>query len=471
MHRSKKVSVSGVPKLGEILVEKGFISLGDLNKALKLQEEKSSQGEKALLGQLMTEMELVSYSTLYYALDEQINWLMTELGRKYHQTEIITELSTRILSAANKQELIAIINNHLPAVDYICLLHLFEIVPVEKGNGDRTGPPPTQGSIQIEPQTNIWRDISPGDFEALLSPGEPLFLARGNHPPELSNLFGKFGEQFGFQSIVFLPIFVRERLEGFLFIGSRETVLTLDSIQYHDRIAQLTATGLERVAELEVKDRNLKILDTLDRIGQAISLETDLDQLYQIIHQQIIEVMGDVDFLIATYDPESNKIDIPYAFEEGKIISLPSFPLGEGLTSILIHKRQPLMLVENTQARAEELGAKIVGLPAKSWLGVPLLIAGEPTGAMVVQDSNQENRFNHLDLRLLSSLASHTAVAIRNALLFQKIREKSKRERILTDFTTNVWSSSDMETILKNALAELGRNLDVDEGYVELEKP
>jgi GAF domain-containing protein len=471
MPSSKMVSVPGIPKLGEILIENGFLSAKDLETVLQTQEERNARGEKVFLGQLLTDMGMISYSALYNALDTQIRWLSTELEHRYHQTEIITDLSTQILKASNTQELIAILNNHLPAVDHISLLHIFEADSEDTHHAVRRNLPENNIIVSGGVTTNLWGRITREGVKSFLSPGEALILSNGDHPKPLRGIFAKFGEPFGFRSIVFLPIYVLDRLAGFLFIGSREMDLTLQSVQYHQQIAQLTATGLERMAELEAKDRNLKILDTLDRIGQAISLETDLDNLYPIIHHQVTKVMGEVDFIIAIYDSESDTIEIPYAYEDKKAISLPSFPLGEGLTSLLIRNHEPLLLVENTEERARELGAKVIGQPAKSWLGVPLLISGQPTGAIVVQDTRHDHRFNETDQRLLTSLASQVAVAIHNAFLFQKIREKSERERIMADFTSRVWSSPDMETILQNALSELGKNFDVDEGFIELEKP
>ena len=58
-------------------------------------------------------------------------------------------------------------------------------------------------------------------------------------------------------------------------------------------------------------------------------------------------------------------------YESGSYLKSETFPLGEGLTSILINTRQPLMLIENTEAKAMELGAKVLGKPAKSWLEFP----------------------------------------------------------------------------------------------------
>ena len=137
---------------------------------------------------------------------------------------------------------------------------------------------------------------------------------------------------------------------------------------------------------------------------QAISAVTDLDILYKTIHEQISGTIGDVFFILALFDAKTNTIQIPYRYEDGKVDTIESFPLGEGLTSILLRDRQPLMIVEDTERRAAALGAKVVGKSAKSWLGCPLIMANEAIGAIIVQDAEQEHRFNQDDLRFVISL-------------------------------------------------------------------
>jgi len=177
--------------------------------------------------------------------------------------------------------------------------------------------------------------------------------------------------------------------------------------------------------------------------------------LYQVIHQEVRRVMGEVEFLIATYDPAGNTIQIPYMYESGAYQKYEPFPLGEGLTSFLINTRQPLMLVENTEARAKELGARVLGKPAKSWLGVPLLVAGDVIGAMVVQDLEHELRFDEDDQRMLSTLASQVAVAIRNTRLLESTHNQAERERLLYQISSKIRAASDMQTILETTATEL----------------
>ncbi len=157
--------------------------------------------------------------------------------------------------------------------------------------------------------------------------------------------------------------------------------------------------------------------------GQAISAETDLRKLYGIIHDQIAQEMGNVDFLIALYHPEENKVEIPYIYAGAETLAMEPYELGEGLTSYLIRTGKPLLLVRDTEEKARALGTRVLGKPAKSWLGVPLVVAGQTIGALVVQDVEHEGRFDQDDLDWLVALAPQVAIAIRNAQLLTDMRK------------------------------------------------
>lgn len=60
-------------------------------------------------------------------------------------------------------------------------------------------------------------------------------------------------------------------------------------------------------------------------------------------------------------------------------------------------------------------------MPAASYLGIPIPVGDEIIGVLSVQSTEQENRFNENDLRLLSTIASSVGVSLRNAQLFEDV--------------------------------------------------
>jgi GAF domain-containing protein len=245
-------------------------------------------------------------------------------------------------------------------------------------------------------------------------------------------------------------------------------VLSANTLQPYINFIELVTTAMEKVEALENLKKGLSELQTVDNVGKAITLETDLNALFAVIHRQIDQMMGEVSLFIALYDRETNLIRIPYMVEQGEFVTVEPFPLGEGLTSLLINERKPLLIVEDTRQQAEALGAKVTGKYAKSWLGVPLLIGGEAIGAMVVQDIEKENRFNEDDQRLLSTLASQVAIAVRNTQLLESSRQQADRERLISQITDRIRRSTDVQSILETTAQELSLALGARRAQVEI---
>ena len=142
--------------------------------------------------------------------------------------------------------------------------------------------------------------------------------------------------------------------------------------------------------------------------------------------------------------------------------------MGEGLTSILIRTKKSLMVVKDTERKTRELGAKLVGKPAKSWLGVPLLVGGDVFGAIMLQDLEQEGRFDEDDQRLLETLAAQVAVAVRNVRLLDTTSKQASRQQQLYEITSKIRSSPDVPSIMQTTAVELGKALGAHRTRIEL---
>jgi hypothetical protein len=217
-------------------------------------------------------------------------------------------------------------------------------------------------------------------------------------------------------------------------------------------------------------ERRLAELESLWNISQSMAAEMDLQALYRVIHEQVNSIIGPIQsFAIVLYDQEHDMLSIPYMIEDDQTLDASPFPVGEGLSSIVIKNKQSLLLTHNSLEQSQALGAKFIGSPAKSWLGVPLIASGETVGLLIAQDTEQEGRFGPQDQHLLELVASQVAAAVRSVRLFEYAGLQAERERISARVVSKVWSFSDVETILRTTLQELSEALGADEGEIELE--
>jgi GAF domain-containing protein len=191
------------------------------------------------------------------------------------------------------------------------------------------------------------------------------------------------------------------------------------------------------------------------------------------VHREATSIIGNVNFAIAIYDDQQDNITIPYMFDGQTIRSIDAFPVGEGLTSIVIRTKQSLMLVEDTENKSRELGAKLVGKPAKSWLGVPMLVGGEVIGAIILQDLENEGRFDEDDQQLLETISVQVAVAVRNARLLETTYRQAARQQLLVEITSKIRGASNIPEILETTTSELSRAFGAPRARIEIgsEKP
>jgi len=298
--------------------------------------------------------------------------------------------------------------------------------------------------------------------QILFSGKDCIILEQKEEISELVNLFNLF-ENRNCNSIAIFPLLVNQRVVRLFVIGSRKpTPLSAVNLQPFIHLSQTVSAVLEKLGSIRSLRSQMSAYETLTSISQAISNEFSLQPLYQLVHQKVSEQIGaDLSFSIAIYDQANQIIQFPYHYEDGKVTSIPPFPLGEGLTSYIIQNQKSLLLplkfepkdlpaswnaykymyaVSDVERDAMRLGAKIVGKPAKSWLGVPLLLGGQVLGAIIVQDTQKEERFSEKDLILLETIAPQIAISIRNAQLVENM--------------TSTLQAYDQEHTLLNALLE-----------------
>ncbi len=154
---------------------------------------------------------------------------------------------------------------------------------------------------------------------------------------------------------------------------------------------------------------------SVTKVSNALASQLDLDALIQMVGDLMKELFDANIVFLAFLDKKTNMVNFPY--QHGDDIAPIKF--GEGLTSSIIKTGEPALINQDVNARYEELGIERTGREAASFLGVPIITGKEIIGVISVQSTEEVNRFNKDDMRLLSTIASNVGVAIHNAKLFE----------------------------------------------------
>ena len=280
--------------------------------------------------------------------------------------------------------------------------------------------------------------------------GNPVIIDENS--TALPSSLMRFANQLNHQSTAILPIKQGNKLAGLIILGAHAQSLTSAIVQPYVGMTDLISAALEKIANMYVKDERLREFESIMSIGQVVSKTSDLNSFYAALHTQVRNIIGDFPFVVALYQKETASIVIPYMYEGGKVNSVEAFPLGEGLTSILIHTQQPLMLVEDAEKQADKLGAKIQGKLARSWMGAPMVVQGESLGALIVQDMDREQAFGDENLRFLTALANQGAGVIYNIGLLEESRLHTIQLETAAQIARDVSGSLNLDDLLRKAV-------------------
>ncbi len=296
-------------------------------------------------------------------------------------------------------------------------------------------------------------ELSLSEMESFLEEGPVQINLQDTSslPPPLA----VYTRQLGCEAAAYVPILYKGKLRGFVLVGARAgQEIDEEIVNAFSRTIRLATNALELSDPPTgpVDDRRSMERKAIDMLASSSANISDLQSFYTLIHEQVRSVVGNYGFVMALYDQRTNSINIPYLYENNAFSSVDTFPLGEGLTSIIIRTREPLMLVEDTEKRAAAMGAKVTGKPALSWLGVPLLAGGEAIGAIIIQDLEHELSFTEDDLRFMVSVANQVSGAINNVRLINESKKAAVQFETAAEIARDISSSLDLDELLQKAV-------------------
>jgi PAS domain S-box-containing protein len=221
------------------------------------------------------------------------------------------------------------------------------------------------------------------------------------------------------RSYMAVPIVLNKKLIGMITLDKQEPGFYTDE---HGQLAMAfgaqAAIALNNARLFNAEQQRVAELATVNTVSSAIAGELDLGALINLVGEQIRSIFKTDIVYLAVLDRESGIIDFPYQYGQ----HLDPLLLGEGLTSRIIQSGKPLLINQELARQRQQFGVKLVGKQARSYLGVPIFVAGVAIGVISVQNTTHEDVFTDNDQHLLSTIAANVGIALQNARLFEEIR-------------------------------------------------
>jgi signal transduction histidine kinase len=196
-------------------------------------------------------------------------------------------------------------------------------------------------------------------------------------------------------------------------------------------MANQAGIALEHARLFEDDRRKLAELSALHELSRAVTGQLDTAQLVEAVHREVARVLDVRNLAVFLYDPARRELEIALRDWDGT--REPDLPrrraLGVGLATAVVTRRAPLRTTDYAAACEREGVVPVPeALALPHWLGVPIIAGNDVLGVLTLADAARP--FTEADERLLSNIASLTALALRSARLYEE-RSATYRELAL----------------------------------------
>jgi PAS domain S-box-containing protein len=266
--------------------------------------------------------------------------------------------------------------------------------------------------------------ISPGGRIAYLNQTARDLFGVLEHHPSLDRLARRVRPGDGFLTLCSTPGKNSFTLQGRVVLGESLEIPYDGSLSVLVSLQKLQVENQSGTGE-SFSDQ---VLEVYTDLSLAMTASLDLEVTLQTILESVEKLIPSDFPEITIWEPENNHL-IPYRLASNDRPdrrierSTDRYLSTEGYSGYLVSHKKPLLISRVDEYRELSPVVDRRQVPFNSYLGIPLIIAGELVGTLELA-SIEKDRFSKEEVEVLRVLSGQAAVALHNALLY---REEQKR--------------------------------------------
>ena len=209
--------------------------------------------------------------------------------------------------------------------------------------------------------------------------------------------------------------------------------------------------GKDLLRELQ---RTVDELAVLNEIGKALTSSLDIGEVMHVILAKVSELLKPRNWSLLLKDQPTGELYFHAAVGAGsdQLLGLRIKP-GEGIAGWVAQHNLPLLVPDVAKdARFASRFDDASRFHTASILCVPLAFKGRTLGVIELVNSDGDPVFSEEDLRILSTVAEFSAIAIENARNFHKVQELT-----VLDDHTGLFNSRHMKRQLESEVVRATR--------------
>jgi signal transduction histidine kinase len=261
--------------------------------------------------------------------------------------------------------------------------------------------------------------------------GKPVRIANVSKDPRYVPV------RSGVRSELAVPLEIEGTVAGVLNVDSNRVAhFTRDDEDLLLALASQASKLIQNAWLYEQVNKKAAQLETLFSIAETILSQTTLDDVLMLITRETCELMGASLCALFLLDDEGNSL-VQRALHgtRRQVLEAIVLPVEDSRLGVAINSRKPVYLPDARKSDTFEHMEMAEREGLVSMLAVPLLAGKEALGVLTVY-TDSPHRFSNEEIKLLSTLANYSAIAIQRARLHEQtatIEEQLRqKERLST---------------------------------------
>lgn len=273
-----------------------------------------------------------------------------------------------------------------------------------------------------------------------------------------------------------VPLIFRDKVIGMLAVDSRQKgYFNEESAAIAQAFAYQAAIAIENARLFDSARKRLEEAETLRQAAITINSALSLDVVLETVAKQMTSVVPSTGCAISSWDKESNAFYtlVDYSQQGGSYTDTPgteydlkNYPttckvLEENQTVILKCDDENINNAENNLMHQQ--GYSMV-------LMLPMMAGKETIGLIELYEEGISKRetYTEDEVNLIRGLASHAALAVENARLYNAEQTRRQEAETLRQAAHTISSSLNLEEVLDTILASIKRVVPFDSASVML---
>ncbi len=195
--------------------------------------------------------------------------------------------------------------------------------------------------------------------------------------------------------------------------------------------------------------------------SRYLLLTLEPSKLYSLVVSLAAKAMDAEICSLMILDPKTDELSIKASIGLEEVVTKKTFKKGIGVVGYVCKTGEPLLVKDITRDSRFHIEQSQPKYYTKSLISAPLRVGDEIFGILNVNNKSSRSAFNETDLKMISIIVGHAAIAIKNAkekaeysekkeeVVKDLAKEQEKKEKIVVEKQELIESKQDLESQLK----------------------